>query len=192
MKELAFQLQNLKPSTVRFITAPNKPNPANKATVLLSAKATTMFEALKNDSQWPAPPDKGWDGEYLTVDPSDIKLQVLNGTTTAGLAKKKATEIKNIGFKVLSTANAPKALGTETAVWATAKYADAARTVAKSLGLSEVKVLKSTKGLDAGLVVVVGTDFTTPVDVKIKAKPKQGWYAPEDGRAADEVACSAV
>ncbi|MEY4348145.1 MAG: hypothetical protein RIS43_564 [Actinomycetota bacterium] len=190
MKDLAIQLQDLKPSTVRFITAPNSPNPANKATVVFNAKATELFAALRDDTQWPKPPDTGYDGEFLTVKPSAISMQVVNGTSTVGLAKKKATLLRSIGFKVKSTTNTTEALGHETTVWATAKNMDAARTVAKSLGLNAVKTLSSQKGLDAGIVVVVGDDFTDPVDVTVKSAPKAGWYAPTEGRAADEVTCS--
>ena len=193
MKDVAIQLQDLKPSTVRFITAPNSPNPANRATVLFNAKAEELFAALRADTQWPKPADTGFDGKPLTVKPSDIRMQVVNGTSTAGLGKKKAALLHTLGFRIAATSNTTAALGKETAVWATAKNLNAARTVAKSLGLSEVKTLKSAKGLSAGLVVVVGDNFTDPVDVTVKTtKLNTGWYAPTEGRAADEVACSSV
>ena len=193
MKDVAIQLQDLKPSTVRFITAPNSPNPANRATVVFNSKTEELFTALRNDTQWPKPADTGFDGKTLTVKPSDVRLHVVNGTTTAGLAKKKASLLRTLGYKIAATTNTTKALGTETAVWATSKNIAAARTIAKSLGLSEVKTLKSAKGLSSGIVVVVGESFPQPVEVTVKnTKISQGWYAPTEGRNADEVACSAV
>ncbi|MEY2635127.1 MAG: hypothetical protein RIS75_1067 [Actinomycetota bacterium] len=188
LKNLAFEMQNLRPSNIRFITAPSGPDPDNQYRVVFTSKAQELWTAIINDKQWPAPPDKGWDGKYLTGQPDDIDLELLNATDTAGLAKVKQELFEDLDYKVVNRDNATAAFGEKTSVWATKKFANKARTVAKALGLSEVKLLK--KATTAEIVVVIGKDFKDPVEVRVKTKPKSSLYGPEGGRAADETDCS--
>lgn len=190
LKELAFNLQELKPSSVRFITAPWKPDPNNWVKVVFSEKATELWTALKNDEQWPAPPDNGPNGKPLTVAPEDVYLAVLNATETSGLAAEKAQLFSNLGYNVKGTANAPAALGETTAIYAIKGKEKQAQTLATAMGISEIKVLKKQGTLPSGLVVVVGSDWKDPREVKVKTKPTSSLYGPTEGRAADETDCS--
>ena len=90
IKNIAMNLQDLRPSNIRFITAPNAPDPDNTANVKLTSEAQELWDALRADKQWPTPPDNGPDGKPLTVSPEGLKIAVLNGTSTPGLAGKKA------------------------------------------------------------------------------------------------------
>jgi len=190
MKDMAFNLRDLKLGSIRFITAPNTPNPANKNVVIFTPTADELWSSLKADIQWPKPPNNGPDGKPLTADPSDIKMAVLNGTTTKGLAGKKATLFKQLGYTVAKVANTNDAFGTETAVYATKARANDARTVAAALGLKKVITFKKANPKDPSLVVVVGTAFDDPKSLLIKTKPKSSLYGPTSGRAADETDCS--
>ncbi|MFM1787343.1 MAG: hypothetical protein RL228_1293 [Actinomycetota bacterium] len=190
LKELAFNMQELRPSSVRFITAPWKPDPSNWVKVIFSEKATELWTALKNDIQWPAPPDNGPNGKPLTVAPSDVYLAVLNATDTSGLAAQKAELFAELGYNVKGTANAPVSLGEETAIYAIKGKEKQAQTLATAMGITEIKVLKKQGTLPAGLVVVVGNNWNDPKSVKIKTKPSSTLYGPTEGRAADETDCS--
>ncbi|MEY2672562.1 MAG: hypothetical protein RLZZ508_439 [Actinomycetota bacterium] len=190
LKELAFNMQELRPSSVRFITAPWKPDPNNWVKVIFSEKATELWTALKNDIQWPAPPDNGPNGKPLTVAPSDVYLAVLNATDTSGLAAQKAELFADLGYNVKGTANAPVSLGEETAIYAIKGKEKQAQTLATAMGITEIKVLKKQGTLPAGLVVVVGNNWNDPKSVKIKTKPSSTLYGPTEGRAADETDCS--
>lgn len=190
LKELAFNMQELKPSSVRFITAPWKPDPNNWVKVVFSEKATELWTALKNDVQWPAPPDNGPNGKPLTVAPADVYLAVLNATKTTGLAAEKAQLFSNLGYNVKGTANAPVALGEETAIYAIKGKEKQAQTLATAMGITEIKVLKKQGTLPAGLIVVVGENWKDPRAVKVKTKPTSSLYGPTEGRAADETDCS--
>ena len=188
LQDLAFKMQDLRPSNIRFITAPSGPDPADKYRVVFIDKAKELWTSIINDKQWPAPPDKGWDGKYLTGNPEDIDVQLLNATETKGLAKEKQALLADLGYGVVNRDNATPEFGTKTAVWATAKFANKARTVAKALGLGEVKLLK--KALKAEIVIVIGTGWKDPVEVRVKTKPTSSLYGPSEGRAADETDCS--
>jgi hypothetical protein len=183
-------MQELKPSSVRFITAPWKPDPDNWVKVVFSEKADELWAALKNDTQWPTPPDNGPNGKPLTVDPSDVYMAVLNATETSGLAADKAKLFSNLGYSVKGTANAPAALGEATAIYAIKGKEKQAQTLATAMGISKIKILKKQGDLPAGLVVVVGTDWVDPHSVKVKTKPTSSLYGPTEGRAADETDCS--
>ena len=191
MKQLAFNLQNLKPSTVRFITAPFALDPTNNARVIFTAKTDELWSSLREDKQWPKPPTTDWDGNPLTVEPTSVYVSVLNATSTNGLASKKATELSGEGFRIVKTDNAPAELGTATAVWATKANMKKARTLAVALGLNEVKLLGNKSKVPSKIVVVVGEDWPTSLtSLTIKKKAPSTIYGPTDGRTADETDCS--
>lgn len=191
MKTLAFNLQNLRPSTVRFITAPFATDPTNRARVIFTAKTTELWNSLREDKEWPKPPTKDWDGNYLTVDPGSVYVSVLNATQTSGLASKKANELSSEGFRIVKTDNAPKSLGTATSVWSTKKNLKKARTLAVALGLREVNILPKSAKVPSGIVVVVGEDWPPSyASLNIKKKVTSSLYGPSEGRTADETDCS--
>ncbi|MGA1247692.1 MAG: LCP family protein [Candidatus Nanopelagicales bacterium] len=191
MKRLAFNLQNLKPSTVRFITAPFALDPTNQARVIFTSKTEELWTALREDNQWPKPPTADWNGDPLTVDPSNVYVSVLNATTTSGLASKKANELSSNGFRIVKTDNAPQDLGKASAVWSTKKSVNKARTLAVALGLNEVKLLPKKLKVPSGIVVIVGEDWPDSYkNLIIKKKVDSSLYGPSEGRTADETDCS--
>jgi LCP family protein required for cell wall assembly len=191
MKKLAFNLQNLRPSTVRFITAPFATDPTNRARVIFTAKTDELWNSLREDKEWPKPPTKDWDGKYLRVDPGNVYVSVLNATSTNGLASKKANELSGEGFRIVKTENAPPVLGTTTSVWSTKKNVQKAKTLAVALGLGEVKILPKKAKVPSGIVVVVGEDWPNSyVSLNIKKKAPSSLYGPSEGRTADETDCS--
>lgn len=192
MKELAFKMRDLKPSTVRFITAPHDLDSEHAGSVVLNATADELWNALRNDQQWPKPPDIGWDGKALIKSPSDIEIRVLNATGTKGLASAKAELFSALGYQIHSIDNASSKYGTETAVWAKESALKGARTVAKALGLKKVNVLPDGADAKTKILVVVGSGWSDPVSVRVKEKPASTIYGPETGRAADETDCSPV
>jgi LCP family protein required for cell wall assembly len=190
MKDLAFNLQNLSPADVRFITAPNTTQTQFAGSVELTAQADELWSSLIADTQWPPPPDKGLDGKFLVKEPSNIGLRVENATTTTGLANAKADVFRSLGYEITSVGNVGASRGTETAIWAKAEAMDGARTIAKALGLTEIKTLPATA--KEKFIVVVGADWADPVEVKIKKKSANTFYGPSEGRNADEKQCSPV
>lgn len=189
MKDLAFNLSGLRPSDVRFITAPNTTQTVHSGSVELTETAEELWAALRDDVQWPKPPDE-FQGKVLRKAPDEITMRVANATGTAGLASEKAELFRALGYDVDSIGNASKKLGTKTSVWATPGSEDGARTLAKALGLTEFNLLPADSKYK--FVVVVGDDWKNPVEVKVKKKSDNTLYGPTEGRGADETQCSPV
>lgn len=90
----------------------------------------------------------------------DLKVTVLNGTTTAGLAAKAAEMLQAGGVPVDATANASASDLTETVVYyATADLEGAARGVAGVLPEAEVRLSETFAATGTPLVLVLGSDF---------------------------------
>lgn len=189
--DLAVNLSDLDLSNIRFITAPNKYDPSNPNHVIFTEKAAELWSSLRADQQWPKPADKGFDGKVLTKSPEDIKIRVANATDTEGLAAKKAALFEDLGYSIEKIRNASERLGEKTVVYYAADKKAEARTVAKALGLSKNQVKPMLEGIkDVKVIVVVGSDWQDPVEVKVKPAGDTSLYGPSDGRAADETTCS--
>lgn len=188
MSRLAIDMSDLRPNRIRFVTAPIGADPDDWTNVVLTPKAEELWAALRADQPWPLPPDLGYDGKELTRAPEDIDIRVANATATKGLAGEKAKLFEQLGYGVEKVLNADAKFGKATAVYASADKANAARTVAAALGLKEVLPLP--KGVKAGVVVIVGTDWKDPKELRIKPPKNDSLYGPTEGRAADETTCS--
>lgn len=188
MTRLAIDMSDLRPNSIRFITAPIGPDPDDWTNVVLTPKAEELWAALRADKQWPLPPDVGFDGKELTREPDDISIRVANATTTSGLAAKKAALFEALGYNVDKVLNADAKLGKATAVYASADKMNAARTVAAAIGVK--KILPMPKGAKPGVLVVIGTDWKDPKALRIKPAKDNSLYGPTEGRAADETTCS--
>lgn len=88
---------------------------------------------------------------------ADITLRVLNGTTTAGLASTVATKLKDLGYKIEKTGNAPSQTVTQTQI--RVKSASISAQLIKDLGpdysASDSGLLKSSDTADGE--VILGT-----------------------------------
>ena len=108
----------------------------------------------------------------IAVNPRSIKIAVLNGTATAGLAHRIAAKLGGGGYSVAATTNAADQTLTTTVVAYTPGQRDAAMAVARSLGLSSAAVQpidQSTKAIacpppsacTTTVVVTAGTDLAS-------------------------------
>ena len=108
----------------------------------------------------------------IAVNPRSIRIAVLNGTATAGLAHRIAAKLGGGGYSVAATTNAADQTLTTTVVAYTPGQRDAAMAVARSLGLSSAAVQpidQSTKAIacpppsacTTTVVVTAGTDLAS-------------------------------
>jgi LytR cell envelope-related transcriptional attenuator len=97
----------------------------------------------------------------VNVDPSQVTVAVLNGTTVQGLATKVSEEARAAGFNIGTVGNAARIDQTKSAVLYAKGQSPAARAVANRLGIQSTGPVDSVNGEIAGsfdAVVVVGTD----------------------------------
>jgi hypothetical protein len=115
----------------------------------------------------------------LTVPPAQITLDVLNGTTTTGLAGTVAQQLQARGYTVTSVGNDEGGVP-QTVVRHAPGALDAARTVAAAVPGS---VLEASDAV-AGVQLVIGPGFENVVDVQMGA-PAAAAPAPETPAAAE-------
>jgi hypothetical protein len=99
--------------------------------------------------------------QQVNVDPSQVTVAVLNGTTIQGLATKVSEEAGAAGFNTGTVGNAARIDQTKSTVLYRKGQNAAARSVANRLGIQAVAPVDSVNGEIAGsfdVVVVVGSD----------------------------------
>jgi LCP family protein required for cell wall assembly len=164
LKDLALSLKDLRPNDVTFVTMPWTPNSDGATVTLNKDKAQPIFEAIKNDTAWPPKGSSGEKAVLLKTPPENIRVNVLNGTTTPNLGKKVAKQLKKQGYIVQDISNADTTDYTQTTVEYSPDYDMSAKTLAASTG---AQVLDSKKKLGGTLNLIVGSDFTAVVPVEI-------------------------
>ncbi|MBN0045961.1 LCP family protein [Streptomyces actuosus] len=121
------------------------------------AKADALFEKLREDHPLSNPRPRST-AALVEVPPRQIRVQVENGTSTAGLARRVDTALAATGFR---TTKAPVNAGGRpvhrTVVSYDPRWDRSARALAAALPGSE---LRAVKGQGAVMKVIAGSDFT--------------------------------
>ena len=97
MKKVAGSVQGMSAGKVQFITVPWGPYPADPNRIAWKQPdADNLFAAIRNDNQvQSAAPVK-----KVNLQPSQVKVRVLNGTTTPGLAQRAGDQLTSRGYQV--------------------------------------------------------------------------------------------
>jgi LCP family protein required for cell wall assembly len=127
--QIAQSARKLTASGVKFITVPWEPYAADKNRVQWKQPdADNLFNAIRSDVDLPTETPKpkatgkstdkssssGGTGKKPAkpaIKPAQVRVQVLNGTTTPGKAKEVAEKLAEQGFKVTAIGNAPPGVG---------------------------------------------------------------------------------
>ena len=162
MYAIANSLKGVSTSSLQFITVPvlpYPPNPGSQVEFNLPL-ADPLFRAIARDNHIlktaRKEARKAKAQHVPTVSPGQVNVQVLNATSTAGLAATTASQLTTRGFKVAGTGNATPATGT------VIEYGSAAQLPAASTLLQEVAGarLKQVPSLKSGaLNLVLGSGF---------------------------------
>jgi LCP family protein required for cell wall assembly len=164
---LATQLRNLSPSRVTFLTVPLSDLYYNssgvRASVLWDPELAPELWRRLREGEPVTPPKVEVAANALTVEPSAIKIAVLNGTTRSGLASTAITELTKIGFASTSPAANGKASELTTITY-DPQQAQALKTLLAALpGAKAVAV----KGHGPVFTITLGADFQAAVPVKL-------------------------
>ncbi len=162
MLAIAQSFRGLSSRSVQFVTAPNIPYPADPAEVeFAQPQAHDLFMAIAHDRKLPrAARSKGGTHPVVTAaSPSQVKVQVLNGSSIAGLAATTASKLTRRGFTVTGTGNAAAAAGAVAVVeYSTASQLPEVKALRKQVRGARAKMVP---GLPAGtLDLIVGPGFT--------------------------------
>jgi LCP family protein required for cell wall assembly len=170
LRKLAQEVKGIDTRNVAFLTAPNRPYPANPNRVELKPSADALWNALRFDQPLPgkrkktATPTPTTSGPPLVTAPEKVRVTVLNGSTTAGEATRVAEALTAQGFQVVDVGNATRRDHTTTTVLHDPAYDESGRTLGAALQGSTVTADAS---LGSTLQVIVGSDSpqVSPVTV---------------------------
>jgi len=107
MLQIAESLPGLNSKDVQFVTVPNgayAPDP--NAVSWEQPQANELFSAIQNDIKLPAATGQPTVPPVLTVAPSQVKVEVENGSGRAGIASQTSSALSNLGFQVVGTGDA--------------------------------------------------------------------------------------
>ena len=160
MYAVANSLKGLSTSALQFIMAPVVPYPANPNDLVEFSQpsADDLFRAIAKDNHIlkAARRDHARTQPLPTVKPGHVQLQVLNGTSVAGLAATTASQLTARGFKVARWGNAT-AVSTTTIEYASTAQMPQVNTLQKEIPGATAKQVTSLKG--STLSLVLGSGF---------------------------------
>ena len=169
MLKIADSMRSLNSSAVDFVSVPNGLYAADPNKVQWTQPAADqLFQAIASDktvSKAAAP------SAAATVSPSQVKVEVLNGDGTAGLASTVSNELTNAGFTVIGHGDVP-GFGVTTSVIEYSSATQAAEVNTLKAAVSGGATLKQNTALQAGTItLVVGSSFNGLSSVKPSASP---------------------
>ena len=183
LRALALSMKDLRPNDIAFVTAPWKPAGDGENVFINDKRAAPLWEAIKLDSTWP--PAQDADQPLLKTEPGQIYVDVLNGTSTKGKAKKVAKELREAGYRVVEVGSAPgKEVFANTVVKYDPRWDASAKTIIFAAGAQGESVPKQGERM----ILIIGEDFTSIKDVTIS---KIAGDQSADLHTADETYCAA-
>jgi LytR cell envelope-related transcriptional attenuator len=154
---------------VQFITAPNQAWPPNPARVQFAQpQADEVFSAIAHDVTVPkvkvtpsaAPSSSG--AQVLTTSPSNVKVEILNGSGVPGIAGQAAVGLTSRGFDVTGTGNAASFAYTNSVIeYASTADMGAVNTLHQEL--TNVTDLQDSTLTPGTVELILGSDFTSLV-----------------------------
>ena len=164
LKDLAVSLKDLKPANVTFTTLPWTPNSDGATVSINTEKAQPIWDAMANDTAWPPPGTGNPEQPLLKTAPEQIRVAVLNGTTTPGLAEKAAKQLRKKGYVVEEVGNADTTDYTTTTVQYDPNWDWSAKTLMWATGAG---VGEKVKKQGPVLTLIVGPDWAGVKKVRI-------------------------
>ncbi|WP_343239778.1 LCP family protein, partial [Streptomyces sp. SID9913] len=187
--DLGRAMRNFSPSSSEFTTVPIGKMGHRVAGVGSTLKwdpekSEHIFDALRRDKPLSLPRTKDGGAQRVAVDPAQIRVQVENGTATAGLGRRVDAALAATGFATTrAPANARDRDVKRTVVVYDPRWDRSAKSLAAALPGSE---LRAVKGQGATLKVIAGADFEKVRKVRA-ADPGQDEFGVVRG---DEVGCT--
>ncbi|WP_438490526.1 LCP family protein [Streptomyces sp. S186] len=161
--DLASTVKDIPSDRLTFLTVPTYPReadvPTDKANVIWQyPQASELFGALAHDREVGAAEKKKFaEAEKNPVTAHSVRVRVLNGAGTPGLAAEGAQKLRGLGFTVLSTANGSSTDKT------TISYPPGLKAQAEVLAarLPGTKAEESAQAAPGAVTLTLGPDFSS-------------------------------
>jgi LCP family protein required for cell wall assembly len=171
MLQIADSLKGIKSSDVSFVTSPNVPDPDNNNNVVFQQpQADQLFNAIAHDNTLPsASKGKNSKGKKkpkktappaLDTSPSQIKVEVENGSGTSGEASQAGSELTTRGFQVVSTGDANNFDYTSAVIEYAGPSDLSAVNTLKALLPSDTQTQPESSLTPGTLVLIIGSEFS--------------------------------
>ncbi len=168
--KIAESMRSLRASSVKMIQVPTVQDPNNADKVdWQQPQADVLFNSIKYDNTVHVAKTKkraaASNHGAKPVSPNRVNVQVLNGTTTAGLAGQTATALQQRGFNLVGTGNAASSMYTQNVIeYASASDQPAVTTLKGELTNVTAQIVPT---LQPGTVnLILGSDFQSLAPVK--------------------------
>lgn len=178
MVAIADSMKSLSASSVQFISVPVVPYPGDTQAEVQWAEpgSRKLFRAVAHDTHLPKAAKKSKKHRSTskpapTVSPSQVRLEVLNGSGTAGIAGTTSTQLASRGFTVTGTGDAPAFTYTDSVIeYALPSQLPAVTTLKAQIPGAQVKQVSS---LQPGgtLSLILGSSFSGLSTPTAKPKP---------------------
>jgi LCP family protein required for cell wall assembly len=161
MYAIANSLKGLSPSALQFVMAPVAPYPANPGNQVEfnQPSADQLFRAIARDNhilKTARRADHAKPQPVPTVQPGQVQLQVLNGTSVPNLASITANQLTARGFKVAKTGNATGTTSSTVIEYTSAAQLPQVNTLHKEIPTAQLKQVTSLNGNTISLVLGSG------------------------------------
>jgi LCP family protein required for cell wall assembly len=161
MYAIANSLKGLSTSALQFIMAPVTPYPANpdNQVEFNEPSADQLFRAIARDNhilKTAQRADHAKPQPVATVQPGQVQVQVLNGTSVAGLASTTASQLTARGFKVAKTGNATGTTSSTVIEYTSAAQMPQVNTLHKEIPTAQLKQVTGLNGNTISLVLGSG------------------------------------
>jgi LCP family protein required for cell wall assembly len=158
---LARTYQHIKTANIVFVTVPTYPAPKGdkwyEHVYWSTDESDALFSAVRADQTLATTTTGGTNTATITVPPSQITVNVLNGTGADGQAGDVADALRAQGFRIGQIGDAPNIPVAKTTIVYGPSRSDSERTLASALGAAPVAQLNNTT--DTSLTLTVGQDW---------------------------------
>jgi LCP family protein required for cell wall assembly len=164
MAGIANGMKGLSASSLQFVSLPVVPDPSDPNRVEWSQpQDSELFRAVAHDTTLPKTHKGGGHGKPATpartVSPSQIHVDVQNGSGTSGLAGTTATSLTNLGFRVVGQGDAANFNFASTVIeYGSPSQLPAVNTLKKQLGNAQVQQVPAVQ--PGTLNLILGSDFS--------------------------------
>jgi LCP family protein required for cell wall assembly len=194
--QMADSVKGLSTKSVQFIQVPSGTATQNPNWVTWTPQAATLFGAIAHDRKLPKPGTKATAPKttpVLEASPSQVNVQVLNGSGVAGIASTVAASLASRSFHVTGTGDASNFGYTNSVI----EYASAAdKPAVKTLKhqLSNVIVQQDSSLTPGTLVLIIGSSYqglrTSTSPSPTPTKPAVGSLAKSFNGITGDARCS--
>lgn len=159
--QVAGSVRGLSTKSVQFIQVPTATAAVNPNWVTWTPQASDLFAAIAHDRTLPKSGKKATAPTVtpvLEASPSQVDVQVLNGSGVAGVASSAASSLTSRGFNVVGTGDAPS-FGYSNSVIEYASPADKPAVKTLRHELSNVIVQQDSSLTPGTLELIIGSDY---------------------------------